>query len=482
MLVSELSKTGFSQLHDKAAFLQWAADTKAYVDVQLLKFLKERKSQFSFPVPDNLLLLAALEIKAAASGAKLTSFREVMNFDNLMFSFSQSSVYEGAGTVFMLDFTSEEDMDPTRPAQLESALYLFSEEVYLLSSNHPPSRRYSFDVSIPAKVMDVKVAQKKQEGSTAVVMAHPLPAMGGRAVVIAWYGKMAEALKSNNENLVLRLFEAAMSVPIKMRVCPDADSCNLAGLLFAESLFSASGAAGTGAFWAWARKARRMEMVGKALSDNAPVLQMKAVMKKLGLTYKGKAVSDAHVKALKALEPYLGDEHCNQAYDRTESVCPEIMDPTIVTRIAQLSSARPHPKDALIFIFACMRIGRITGSVQAGQYTSDSVTGQEKHKVALVHQWFKKEELAEFILQEIGIMSAASLLEVEMFRTPSSIAQHFSASGELGLVIAHRAGDPSAAEGFENMFALKVAAYRDVADLDGRLVCAVAVAVLSGVF
>ena len=468
MLVSELLKTGFSQLHDKAAFLQWAADTKAYVDVELLKFLQERKSQMSFPVPSNLLLLAALEITAAASCGNLTSFREVMNFENLMLSFSQSSVYEGAGTVFMLDFLSEQDMDPIRPAQLESALYLFSQEVFLLSSNHPPSRRYSFHVPIPAKVMDVKVAQKKQEGSTAVVMAHPLPAMGGRAVVIAWYGKMAEALKLKDWDLVYRLFEAAMSVPITMRVCPDADSCNLAGLLFSESLFSASGAAGTGAFWAWARKARRMEKIGKALSDNAPVSQMKALMKTLGLTYKNKAVTDAHVKALKALGPYLGDEHCNQAYDRTESMCPEIMEPTILMRIAQLSSARPHPKDALIFIFACMRIGRITGSVPAGGYTLDAVTGQEKHKVAWVHQWFKKQDLGEFILHETGLISSESLLEIEIFRTPSSIAQHFSASGELGLVIAHKAGDPCAAEGFENMFAMKVATYRDAADRGGK--------------
>jgi hypothetical protein len=125
MLVSDLLQTGFSELHEKYAFSRWATETKAHVDVALLKFLRERKSKVSFHIPSDILLLAPLDIKAAASGANLTSFREAMNFDNLTASFSQSSVYEGAGTVFMLDFTSEEDMDPIGPAQLENALYFF---------------------------------------------------------------------------------------------------------------------------------------------------------------------------------------------------------------------------------------------------------------------------------------------------------------------------------------------------------------------
>ena len=165
------------------------------MDTELVMFLKARSSKVSFAVPCHVLLFTALEIKTAASGAKLTAFREVMNYENLMFAFSQSSQYESAGTIFMCDFVSEEDLDPIRPHQLESASNLWSAEAFKLSSTNAKSRRYSFDVPFPVKVVDVKVAQKKEKESSAVVMAHALPVLAGRAVLMTWYGAMADALK-----------------------------------------------------------------------------------------------------------------------------------------------------------------------------------------------------------------------------------------------------------------------------------------------
>ena len=80
--------------------------------------------------------------------------------------------------------------------------------------------------------------------------------------------------------------------------------------------------------------------VAKALKDNSSLAKIRAAIKQYGLTFKGKAVSDAQAKALKALDPFLGVDKCNEAYNLTESVCPEVMDSTILMRIAQLSSAR----------------------------------------------------------------------------------------------------------------------------------------------
>ena len=208
--------------------------------------------------------------------------------------------------------------------------------------------------------------------------------------------------------------------------------------------------------------------VAKALKDNSSLTKIKAAIKQYSLTFKGKAVSDAQAKALKAFDPFLGVDKCNEAYNLTESVCPEVMDPAILMRIAQLSSARAvgNPTDSFAFILECLRVGRLTGSVQGGQYTVATVTGQEKHQPALVHTSFKKLDIADFILHELGLMNLASVNEAEMFRTPLAIASRFSASGEKGLVTSRRAGDASASEGFESMFALRVAQYRDAAGRD----------------
>ena len=475
MPMVELLTTGFSKAHGKDYLSLWAGETKAYVDDKLVKFLKARSSQVSFPVPSQVLLFPALEIKTAASGAKLTSFREVMNHENLMLSFSQSSQYEGAGTVFMCDFVTETDLDIIRPSQLESASSIWSEEAFNLSSHHALTRRFSFDVPLPVKVVDPKVVQKKEKNSSAVVMAHALPVLAGRALLMTWYGAMAEALQKNNEEVVFRLFEAALSVPLRLRLCPDGESCFLAGLMFSEALFASSAAAGAVSFWVFAGKARRLPDLACELKGNSSLAKIKAAIKQYGLTFKSKAVSDAQVKALKAMEPFLGDDKCNEAYNLSESICPEIMDPTLIMRIAQLSSARPAsiPAEHFSFILGCLRVMRLTGNFQEGQYTVSNVTGQEKNQPAMVHTLFKKQDITEFIMHELSLMSQVSVAEVEFFRTPLTIVSRFSASGETGLMTSYRAGDVSASEGFESMFALRVAEYRDAEGIDGKAAAAI---------
>ena len=84
MPLSELLTTGFTEAHRKEYLLSWANQIKNYVDGNLVKFLAARSSKVSFPVASQVLLFSALEIKTAASGAQLTSFREVMHHENLI--------------------------------------------------------------------------------------------------------------------------------------------------------------------------------------------------------------------------------------------------------------------------------------------------------------------------------------------------------------------------------------------------------------
>ena len=219
------------QDHD-AYMAKWAAEMKAYVDHTFLKFLREHQDKVAFTVPSSLLLIPPLEITSAASGAHLSGFREVMNYDNLLRSFSQSGQYEAAGTIWMLDAIGDMHSDGITISQLEKAMWMWSAEAFLLSSTQPGNRRYSFDVPLPAKVEDVNVVQRKEKDKSAVVMAQPLPMLAGRALVIAWYGAIGEALRGAEEERVFRLFEAALSVPIRLRLCPDEDSCRVVSLLF----------------------------------------------------------------------------------------------------------------------------------------------------------------------------------------------------------------------------------------------------------
>ena len=87
-----------------------------------------------------------------------------MNYENLTQSFSKSAQYEAPGTVWMLDAISDTSYDTINVSQLESATRSWSEEAFIFSSTNPASRRYTFDVPFPAKIADIRVAQRKEEG------------------------------------------------------------------------------------------------------------------------------------------------------------------------------------------------------------------------------------------------------------------------------------------------------------------------------
>ena len=449
----------------------WVAKTTTYVEKSLLKFLSERPTMVAFQIPSSLLLIPPLEINSAASDAHLSSFREVMNYDNLMKAFSHSGQYEAAGTVWMLDVKNDKSRSESITiSQLEGAMQMWSEQTLLLSSNHAPSRRYSFDVPLPVMVVDKNVAQRKEKGKGTVVMAQPLRMLAGHAVVMAWYGAIAESLQAENNDRVFKLFEAALSVPIRLRLCPDGDDCHLASLYFAESLYASFAASGADSFWKLAEKIAKLSPVAQAIADNISIPTLTKVIQKYGLTFRGKPISETGVKALKAVIPFVVDAGCNAAYSLTESFCPEIREATMLMRIAQLSAARlcstvdkeTSARASLRFVFDCLRVFRLTGDFPKDDvYTIAKITGQEKKSPALVHSIFKKQEIVEFIFHEVELVDNSLLASVDMFRTPLTLMKKFSASGGQDLVTAFRDPNSASGEGFETMFAVPVAEYRD---------------------
>ena len=81
-------------------------------------------------------------------------------------------------------------------------------------------------------------------------MSAPLPMIAGKAHVLAWYSAVSDALHDEhlNHNRIRRLFEAALSVPILLRLCPDTDGCALASLQYAEAAGMQAAASGADSF------------------------------------------------------------------------------------------------------------------------------------------------------------------------------------------------------------------------------------------
>ncbi|CAK0883673.1 unnamed protein product [Prorocentrum cordatum] len=441
----------------QGAAKDWARQVKGYVDQALLIFLDQRKREVSFAVPAQCSLIAPLAITDAASGANLASFREVMDFDSLVASFSRTKEYEAAGAVWMLDPVCA-DIDDVTVSQLEGAMSIWSEETFLLSSKHAPSRRLTFDVPLLALVVNAQVAQRHEPGKPVVCLTEPLAMIAGRAVVITWYSAMGEALRESSEDRVWHLFNAALSVPIRMRVLPDVDATHLAPLSFGE-ICSLRVLPLAQSFWRLAEKARRLTNVRASLAKSEAVAKLEAALKAYGLQFKGEPCTAATAAALKGLRIFALDSACASAFSLAEACIPELREPTLLMKIGFA--------ELLVFILDAVRVARLAGDVPKGEKLAVS----------------RKKELVEYICHEASLVHKGHGRQMAAFKTPLRILQRFAASGSDGLVASHRVSDSGGgADGMEISVALPVAEYRNTVDCKSKARIDVAWPLWSGAF
>ena len=195
-------------------------------------------------------------------------------------------------------------------------------------------------------------------------------------------------------------------------------------------------------------------------------------MQGYGLTFKGKPVTEANAKALKNLAPFVGHGECRVAFALVEAVCPELREPTLLLRIAQLSTgqaggvgedAAAGARAAWIFVFDPLRVLRLCGDCPKDDvYTVSRVTGQEKKSAALVHKLFKKQELVEFVFHEAALIQPGLPDELAMLRTPLSLVVAYAEEGPGALAASLRLDEVSASgECLETMFAVAVTTQRE---------------------
>ena len=79
----------------------------------------------------------------------------------------------------------------------------------------------------------------------------------------------------------------------------------------------------------------------------------------------------------------------------------------------------------------------------------------------MVQELIKKQDIVEYLLHEVELLSLPLTNEVDISRTPLAVMSHFSPSGEEGLVSQFLNGDMKQDSGFENRFAVHVAEFRD---------------------
>ena len=80
-----------------------------------------------------------------------------------------------------------------------------------------------------------------------------LPCLGSRAIIAGWYSVVDEALRASDHTKVLKLYEAAVCIPLRLRCGLSIVQVSLDSITYPEDLF-ASNSANPDAFITFAEK------------------------------------------------------------------------------------------------------------------------------------------------------------------------------------------------------------------------------------
>ena len=129
-----------------------------------------------------------------------------------------------------------------------------------------------------------------------------LPCLGSRAIITGWYSVVDDALRASNHVKVLKLYEAALCLPLQVRCGPSLIQVSLDNITYSEDLF-ASNTASSDAFFTFAEKVMAAfppDFVGKNSARN---IVMRAG--DLGISFRGSAVGDGVARALMNVAPFV---------------------------------------------------------------------------------------------------------------------------------------------------------------------------------
>ena len=468
--------------------IQWGKECKRFVDEALPGFIAKNKHKLNnMEVPKTPEMMTALAIQDNTVDGKVASFREVMQYDNLQASLTKTQRYEAAGTLWMLDpFTTLSENESLTLSQLDAARYPWTEACFNKSSTKHDMRRYCFSVPMPARVLMGSVAMRKKATSQDVVMAQPLPMIGGTATVLTWYCEMRDALRKGDNTRALALFEAALSVPILLLQCPDDDACILAAMHYSDTHATQASASGADSFFTFSARVSRLTSFADGRGEAMSHTKFLAELKRLGVTFKGKDMTEAGAKAIKNLLPFVADKGCQTSYSLCDSVCEEMREQTLLLRVAQLCTKRAansvkenssasgiggggdvRARALFSFVLDSLRCFRLTGDLpkQGGKLTVDTLTGLSASRMptALANVIIKKLEFVEYLLHEARIIAPDGSLEnqVDILSTPLSIMDEFMERGENGMIKQYFKDDKDDGLDLSTRFAVPVARRRD---------------------
>ena len=226
-----------------------------------------------------------------------------------------------------------------------------------------------------------------------------LPCFGSRAIIAGWYSVVDEKLRADDWTSVLKLYEAALCLPLHMRLGPSMKQVALDSITYSEDLF-AYNSAQSDAFLTFAEKV--MSVLPAEFLTTASVKNIVGRAATLGISFHGSAVGDGVARALINVAPFIATEEFRNAFRAFEEISPALNDQTKVSFLTSTCTKAFGKSGGAAVGAACsvlfaLRAGLLYKDiVKESHLTKEYLTGG-RHKAGFAHWFFKRSAFIDFI-------------------------------------------------------------------------------------
>ena len=214
-----------------------------------------------------------LQIDSKKNHGNLQSFKEHWRWAQCQHSLGEHGLYEAPGNGFWLNVDRPIWKEELLPAtgltfkNIDGGRMMWSDAKFERSGDRDTNRHYFLSVAIPTAVVnasDVDDAAAAAAGEEKTGLRN-LPCLASRSCVAGWYSQMDDALRAKNALKVRKLYEAMLSMPMRLRVAPDETQIALDSITYSEDLHVAKSAS-SDAFFDFAEKS--CPLFQKAIAAN----------------------------------------------------------------------------------------------------------------------------------------------------------------------------------------------------------------------
>ena len=335
------------------------------------------------------------------SKGPLQTTKEHWRWEHCKMSLESKTLYEAAGNLFWLSMDKPtwdgQDLPFTgiTHAQVTAGRQLWCDGNFLRSSPFDSERGYLMHLdSIPTAVTSIVDVPTKP-----LVGFRNLPCFSSRAILCGWYSVTDDALRERDTRKILKLYEAALSVPIQLRCAPSRKQVCLDGITGSEYIFSARRACS----FSFVDFTQRLLGVMQASSgDHSGGLSRKTIVQEsdmLGLTFHAVKVNDNIARCVQKVAPFAQDSGFQVAFKSFENVSLALHDHTKISLILgavtkYYGKQSEAAVGASIKLLDALRIGVLYDGITASQLTKEFLVGRRRHegfvKVLLARCAFKE--------------------------------------------------------------------------------------------